>query len=49
MRPGAGGAETLRLATCAVEAPQSAGFTVQLRRHGRSAGAPRRPVRKAAV
>ena len=40
MSQGAGGAETWRLGTCAVDAPQCAGCGVQLRRHGRSAGAP---------
>ncbi|MBI2319383.1 MAG: glycosyltransferase [Betaproteobacteria bacterium] len=35
-----GGAEALRLGTCAADAPHCAGSAVQLRRHGRFAGAP---------
>jgi hypothetical protein len=42
MRQGAGGAEASRLGTCAANAPQCAGSAVQLLRHGRFAGAPRR-------
>jgi hypothetical protein len=40
MSPRADGAAAWRLGTCAAEAPYCAGFAVQLRRHGRSAGAP---------
>ncbi len=41
MSHGAGGAEARRLGTCAAKAPQCAGYAVQLRTHGRFAGAPR--------
>jgi hypothetical protein len=41
MSHGAGGAAAWRLGTCAAKAPQCAGCAVQLRRHGRFAGAPR--------
>jgi len=37
----AGGAEALRLGTCAADAPHCAGSAAQLRRHGRFARAPR--------
>ena len=41
MNHGAGGAAASRLGTCAAKAPQCAGYAVQLRRHGRFAGAAR--------